>query len=76
MTQKVEFFRRGLGADTLKITGFTEQELSELNSMDYREMKDIAWGIINSSGMYKLLALYSAWIRDGALYVEVSGREQ
>lgn len=75
MERKVEIFRRSVGSDTLKISGFTEKELSELNSMDYREMKDIALRVVSSSGVYKPTALYSAWIRGGELYAETSGEE-
>lgn len=74
---KIEDFRKGLGIDTKKITGFTEKELSELNSMDYREMKEKIVEILDSRNgdigtcWHCGYGIYNAWIRDGAVFVEV-----
>ena len=73
----IETFREGLGVKTLKLTGFTEKELSELNSMDYREMKETIVQIANdrNNGIGSCWAcgygLYNAWIMDGAVYIEI-----
>lgn len=73
----IEDFRKCIGTDTKKITGFTEKELSELNSMDYREMKEKIVEILDSRNgnigtcWYCGYGIYNAWIRDGAVFVEI-----
>lgn len=80
MSIKVETFRSGLGVDCMKLTGFSERELSELNSMDYREMKSTIIAVLDNrnNGLGTQWAekrsLYNAWIREGAVFVEI-GKE-
>lgn len=77
MKLTIETFREGLGVRCLKLTGFTPEELSELNSMDYREMKEKILEIADdrNDGIGTCWArgygVYNAWIRDNAVYVEV-----
>lgn len=35
----VERFRKGLGVDVIRVSGFTADELYDLRHMDYRDMK-------------------------------------
>ena len=61
----------------MKVTGFTERELSELNSMDYREMKekilemldDLNYGV--GTCWHNGYGVYNAWIREGAVFIEI-----
>ena len=61
----------------MKVSGFTEKELSELNSMDYREMKETVLTMLdfrnNGKGTcwHNGYGVYQMWIRDGAVYVEI-----
>lgn len=74
---KVETHYRNTGTDTKKITGFTEAELSELNSMDYREMKHKVLEMLDyrNDGLgnrWKCgYGVYDMWIMNGAVYVEI-----
>lgn len=74
---KIETFRKNIATTTMKITGFSEKELTELNSMDYREMKETIVDTLDrrnhgAGSMYHNgYGMYQAWIRDGAVYIEV-----
>lgn len=77
MPLKIETFREGYGSRCMKVTGFTEEELYELEHIDYRDMKKKIVEILDerNSGTGTVWScgygLYTAWIRDGALYVEI-----
>ena len=74
---KIETFMELGNTRTLKITGLTEEELSELNSMDYREMKETLVDLMNrieagtGTRLQRGYGIYTAWIRNGAAYVDV-----
>ena len=74
---KIETHCRNIGTQTMKVTGFTEPELSELNSMDYREMKDKVLDILDSRNgntgtcWHNGYGVYSMWINNGAVFVEI-----
>lgn len=80
MAIKIETFRSGLGVDCMKLTGFSESELSELNSMDYRDMKATIVAVLDNrnnglgSEWVEKRDLFNAWIREGAVFVEI-GKE-
>ena len=72
----VELYRVGIGVTVIKMTGLTEKELSELNSMDYRDMKEKIVEMLNyrtESGSIWTATnrLYNAYIRDGAVFCEI-----
>ena len=77
MPLQIETAYKNSGTDTMKVTGFTEQELSELNSMDYRDMIDTVLEILDTrnNGIgsswkcgYGVLLM---WISNGAVFVEI-----
>lgn len=74
---KIETHYRNTGTDTMKVTGFTEEELSELNSMDYREMQEKVLEMLdtrngNLGDCWKNgYGVYGMWIMNGAVYVEI-----
>ena len=54
-----------------KITGFTDKELSELNSMDYREMKNVIMDVLLSRRMIPFgTYILSAWVTDKVVFIE------
>ena len=54
-----------------KITGYTEKELSELNSMDYRDMKaKIMESLVSRRLIPYGTFILSAWVTDGAVFIE------
>ena len=61
----------------MKITGLTERELDELNSMDYREMISTMVRILDSRNnkqgtcWAQGYGIYQMWIRNGAVFLEV-----
>lgn len=72
--------RYGIGVNLWKISGLTDAELSELNSMDYRDMKDKIVEIAdtresNHRGIGTQWAMgygiYNAYIKGKDVYVEV-----
>ena len=78
----IKLDRAGFGVDLWKIEGFTEQELDELNSMEYREMKDKILDMIDSrqhNHWNKALGttwkcgcgVYNAYIMNHAVYLEI-----
>ena len=77
MQLNIETFSEGFGSRCMKITGLTEEELHELDHMDYRDMKKKIIAMLDerndrlgtqwSCGY----GLYTAWIRNGALFVEI-----
>ena len=66
-----------IGTQVKKITGFTDEEISELNSMDYREMKETVLNILDErNGNIGTCwacgnGVYQMWINDGAVFVEI-----
>ena len=74
--------RVGFGVDLWKIEGLTKQDLDELNSMEYREMKNKILDIIDSrphdhwnkalgTSWYCGNGVFNAYIKDGSVYLEV-----
>ena len=49
----------------IKVTGFTDKELSELNSMDYREMKQKIADALNLKQ-----TIINAWVNGKAVFIE------
>lgn len=77
MSLSVETWRTGIGTNTMKVTGFSEKELDELNSMDYRDMKETVLDCLDErcggigSAWHNAYGVYQMWIREGAVFVEV-----
>ena len=70
MSLKIEQIKRG-SLSVRKITGYTEKELSELNSMDYRDMKEkIMESLIIKGLVSPDIFILSAWVTDGAVFIE------
>ena len=65
------------GTKVMKITGFSEAELSELNSMDYRDMIDKVLDMLDSrnngigTAWHNGYGVYQMWISNGAVMVEI-----
>lgn len=74
---QIEDYRRNIATTVKKITGFSTKELSELNSMDYREMKECVLNTLDrrnngiGSVWHNGYMVFTAWIRDGAVFLEV-----
>lgn len=77
----VEMVRTGSSTNLWKVEGLTEKELDELNSMEYRDMKDKILDIVSSRKhdyREKDIAtawacgygVYNAYIMNGAVYIE------
>ena len=49
----------------IKVTGFTDKELSELNSMDYREMKQKIAEELNLKQ-----TIINAWVNGKSVFIE------
>ena len=49
----------------IKVTGFTDKELSELNSMDYREMKQKIAEALNLKQ-----TIINAWVNGKSVFIE------
>ena len=78
----IKLDRAGFGVDLWKIEGLTKQDLDELNSMEYREMKGKILDIIDSrpndcgdkglgTAWYCGYGVYNAYIKDNAVYLEI-----
>ena len=73
----VELHYKNNSTDTMKVTGFTERELSELNSMTYHEMKESVLDVLDrcNDGLgsrWKCgYGVYQMWISNGAVFVEI-----
>ena len=61
---KTEQIQKGSMVAT-KVTGFTDKELSELNSMDYREMKQKIAEALNLKQ-----TIINAWVNGKAVFIE------
>ena len=65
------------GTKVMKVTGFSESELSELNSMDYRDMIDKVLDMLDSrnngigTAWHNGYGVYQMWISNGAVMVEI-----
>lgn len=65
------------GTRTMEVHGFTESELSELNSMDYNEMKETVLNTLDEycdgigTRWHNGYGVYNMWIKDGAVFVEI-----
>lgn len=77
MPLKIETYQEDSRSRIMKITGLTEPELSELNSMDYREMIEKMVEILDARNGNRGTCwangygIYQMWIRDGAVFMEV-----
>ena len=67
---KIERVQKGSQIVT-KITGFTDAELSELNSMDYREMKQ---KIAERLPVKK--TILNAWVSNKTVFIETDDSEE
>jgi hypothetical protein len=61
---KTEQIQKGSMVAT-KVTGFTDKELSELNSMDYREMKQKIAEALNLKQ-----TIINAWVNGKSVFIE------
>lgn len=61
---KTEEIQKGSMVAT-KVTGFTDKELSELNSMDYREMKQKIAEALNLKQ-----TIINAWVNGKSVFIE------
>lgn len=74
---KVETDRYGLGVNVQKITGFTEQELKELGSMEQGELEETVLDMLdrrngNIGTCWKCgYGVYRTWMHVDAVYMEV-----
>lgn len=65
------------GTKVMKVTGFSEAELSELNSMDYRDMIDKVLDMLDSrnngigTAWHNGYGVYQMWISNGAVMAEI-----
>lgn len=77
----IEMIRTGVSTNFWKIEGLTQEEVGELNSMEYREMKekiaDIAdsrehdhWNKHIGTAWKCGYGIYNTYIRDGIVCVE------
>ena len=78
MPLTIEIYTDNIRTVCYKISGFSEKEISELNSMDYREMKSVINAAVrhwadNVPACFVPNAekILSAWTRDDAVFVEV-----
>lgn len=70
---KTECFREQIGTRIMKVTGYSEREISELNSMDYRDMKERVLKDLGSVGICWALGygVYTMWISGSDVMVEI-----
>lgn len=74
---KTEEWRVGMGTTTMKIDGFSDQELDDLNKMDYRDMKEAVLDELDKrnhglgSVWFRGYGVYNAWIREKSVYMEI-----
>ena len=72
-TQKI---RGSCGTNMLKVTGFSEKELSELTSMDYREMIDTVLDMLDRRNnllgtcLHNGYGVYTVWISGDTVNIE------
>lgn len=73
----IEEWRKGMGTTTMKVDGFSDQELSDLNAMDYRDMKEVVLDELDSrnnglgSQWFRGYGVYQVWVREKSVYVEI-----
>lgn len=73
----VEKYREGVSVNVMKVTGFSEQELSELNSMEYREMIDTFLDILDQRNpklgtcWHNGYGVFTVWINNWSVYAEI-----
>lgn len=74
---KIETDRPGIGVNVMKISGFTNQELKELGSMEQRELEETVLDMLdrrngNTGTCWKCgYGVYRTWMRGDAVYMEV-----
>ena len=74
---KVEEFKRSIGTKTMKIDGFTGEELYDFERMDYRDMKNQVLEELDkrNNGIgtcwHNGYGVYNMWTRDNSVYVEI-----
>lgn len=77
MPLKVENDYHLVGSTIMKVTGFDDRELSELNSMDYREMIETVLNALDerNNGLGSCwqngYGVYTMWITDKSVMVEI-----
>lgn len=65
------------GTRTMEVHGFTESELSELNSMTYQEMGRTVIHTLDrlcngiGTQWHNGYGIYQMWIKDGVVFVEI-----
>lgn len=74
---KIETYRRGMGVNTMRVCGFTKQELKELGSMEHGEMTDTVLNMLderngNTGTCWQCgNGVYRMWIDADAVFVEI-----
>lgn len=74
---KIETDRYGLGRNVQKITGFAEQELKELGSMEQSELEETVLDMLdrrngNTGTCWKCgCGVYRTWMHGDAVFVEI-----
>lgn len=74
---KVETDRYGMGVNVMKVSGFTNQELKELGSMEQGEMKESVLNMLderngNTGTRWKCgYGVYRMWMHGDAVFVEI-----
>ena len=74
---KIEVDRIGIGANIQRISGFTNQELKELGSMEQSELKEAVLDLLdrrngNTGTCWKCgYGVYRTWMHGDAVYIEI-----
>lgn len=73
-------FREGIGVRIMQVDGFSDDEMKELGSMDYREMKDTVLEMIDRRNVgvgtcwhngYGVYSMYTNSIYPNSIFVEI-----
>lgn len=74
---KIETYRRGMGVNTMRVCGFTKQELKELGSMEQSELEETVLDMLdcrngNTGTCWKCgYGVYRVWLCEDAVFVEI-----
>lgn len=74
---KIETYRRGMGVNTMRVCGFTKQELKELGSMEQSELEETVLDMLderngNTGTCWKCgYGVYRVWLCGDAVFVEI-----
>lgn len=77
MPLKVEKVFDNIGTQTMKVSGWTDEELHDLNAMYYQDMFGTVLDELDKrngnlgSCWHNGYGVYHMWIRDKAVYVEI-----